>query len=73
MKSFFADHPVILTSLRWIIFIPVGLAGGIISAYVWRFFLSTGYAGSAGEVLYELSLTNGFAGNFILGPVLVIG
>lgn len=73
MKSFFADHPVILTSLRWIMFIPVGLAGGIISAYVWRFFLSTGYAGSTGEVLHELRLTNGFAGNFILGPVLVIG
>lgn len=73
MKSFFADHPVILTSLRWVLFIPIGMLAGVVSAYIWRFGMNTGYAGNAGEVFYELSLTNGFAGNFFLGPVLVVG
>ena len=73
MKSFFADHPVILTSLRWVLFIPIGMLAGVASAYIWRFGMNTGYAGNAGEVFYELSLTNGFAGNFFLGPVLVVG
>ena len=73
MKSFFAKHPILLAILRWTLFIPGGLASGVVSAYLWRFFLSTGYAGSAGEVFYELGLTNGFAGNLILGPILVVG
>jgi len=72
MKSFFADHPVILTSLRWILFIPAGIAAGIISAFIWRFFLTSNWAGNIGEVFYELRLTNGFAGNFFYGPVLII-
>ena len=64
MKSFFANHPVILTSLRWILFIPGGIAAGIISAFIWRFFLTSNWAGNIGEVFYELRITNGFAGNF---------
>lgn len=72
MKSFFANHPILLVILRWILFIPGGLAAGVVSAYLWRFLLSTGYAGSAGEVFYELGLTNGFAGNLIWGPILVV-
>ena len=73
MKSFFADRPVLLATFRWILFLPGGLAAGFASAYIWRFGMNTGYAGNAGEVFYELSLTNGFAGNFFLGPVLVVG
>ena len=35
--------------------------------------MNTGYAGNVGEAFYELSLTNGFAGNFFWGPILVVG
>ena len=73
MKSFFADHPVLLATFRWILFLPGGLAAGFASAYIWRFGMNSGYARNAGEVFYELSLTNGFAGNFFLGPMLVAG